>query len=307
MTDTAAIFRGLKDAYRRYFDSPFDLRFDELVNERRDLLDRDGVLYRDPLIEPQPPYAGSRQNVVQAARSALTGATGWSPQAISDVGQFASDGLFLSRTPTPIELYIHQVDMLRISAAEGRDAVILTGTGSGKTESIYLPVLASLIRESARWPAIPIAPQNDWWNMSPAPGSGRRLHHSRIGQRDHERGSRLPGLRALVMYPLNALAEDQMTRLRQSLDSNAIRGWLSANRPGNRFWFGRYIGSTPVSGRPTSTEAETTLRNELKRLTDTANAVLGTDAERFFPRLCESAWNKGSDSLLMQFEGCLAF
>ena len=68
MTDTAAIFRGLKDAYLRYFDSPFDLRFDELVNERRDLLDRDGVLYRDPLIEPQPPYAGSRQNVVQAAR-----------------------------------------------------------------------------------------------------------------------------------------------------------------------------------------------------------------------------------------------
>jgi DEAD/DEAH box helicase domain-containing protein len=285
MTDTAAIFRGLKDAYLRYFDSPFDLRFDELVNERRSLLDRDGVLYRDPLIEPQPPYAGSHQNVVQAAQSALTGAAGWSAQAIADLGQFATNGLFLSRTASQIELYLHQVDMLRISAAEGRDAVILTGTGSGKTESIYLPVLASLIRESARWPAIPAAPQNDWWNMSPAPGSGRRLHHTRLGQRGHEQGSRLPGLRALVMYPLNALAEDQMTRLRQSLDSDAIRGWFSANRPGNRFWFGRYIGSTPVSGRPTSSEAETTLRNELKRLSDTANAVAGTDAERFFPRL----------------------
>jgi DEAD/DEAH box helicase domain-containing protein len=285
MTDTAALFRGLKDAYLRYFDSPFDLRFDELVNERRYLLDRDGVLYRDPLIEPQPPYAGSRQNVVQAAQSALTGAAGWSAQAVADLGQFATNGLFLSRTDSQIELYRHQVDMLRVSAAEGRDAVILTGTGSGKTESIYLPVLASLIRESARWPAIPAAPQNDWWNMSPAPGSSRRLHHSRLGQRGHEQGSRLHGLRALVMYPLNALAEDQMTRLCQSLDSDAIRGWLSANRPGNRFWFGRYIGSTPVSGRPTSTEAETTLRNELKRLTDTANAVVGTDAERFFPRL----------------------
>ncbi|MBR1217498.1 DEAD/DEAH box helicase [Bradyrhizobium sp. U87765 SZCCT0131] len=285
MTDTAAIFRGLKDAYLRYFDSPFDLRFDELVNERRELLDRDGVLYREPLIEPQPPYAGSQQNIVQAAQSALGGAAGWPAQVIADLGQFAGNGLFLSRTRTPIELYRHQVEMLRISAAEGRDAVILTGTGSGKTESIYLPVFASLIRESAGWPAIPAAPQNDWWNMPPAPGSGRRLHHTRIGQRDHEQGARLPGMRALVMYPLNALAEDQMTRLRQSLDSDAIRGWLSANRPGNRFWFGRYIGSTPVSGRPTSSEAETSLRTEMKRLSDTANAVAGTDAERFFPRL----------------------
>ena len=72
---------------------------------------------------------------------------------------------------------------------------------------------------------------DDWW-MSPAPGSGRRLHHSRIGQRDHERGSRLPGIRALVIYPLNALAEDQMSRLRQALDSDGIRAWLAANRPG---------------------------------------------------------------------------
>ena len=139
MTDTAALFRGLKDAYLRYFDSPFDLRFDELVNERRDLLDRDGVLYRDPLIEPQPPYAGSRQNVAQAAQSALTGAAGWSAQAVADLGQFATDGLFLSRTASPIELYLHQVEMLRISAAEGRDAVILTGTGSGKTSRSTCP------------------------------------------------------------------------------------------------------------------------------------------------------------------------
>src|SRR6202030_3179219 len=110
--------------------------------------------------------------VVQAAQTALTGAAGWSAQAVADLGQFAANGLFLSRTATPIELYRHQVDMLRISTAEGRDAVILTGTGSGKTESIYLPVLASLIRESAQWPAIPAAAQNDWWNMTPTPGSG---------------------------------------------------------------------------------------------------------------------------------------
>ena len=146
MTDAMAVFRGLKQAYLRYFESPFDLRFDELVEDRRRLLDRDSVLYRDPLIEPQPPYIGSGRDIVSASAAALGGAPGWSPQAVADLGQFASNGLFLPR-PEPIELYRHQVEMLQISAAEGRDAVILTGTGSGKTESIYLPVFASLIRE----------------------------------------------------------------------------------------------------------------------------------------------------------------
>jgi DEAD/DEAH box helicase domain-containing protein len=285
MTDAMAVFRGLKQAYLRYFDSPFDLRFDELVRERHDLLDRDSVLYREPLIEPQPPYAGSRQNIAQTARTVLNGVSGWSAQTIADLGQFATDGLFLSRTPSQIELYRHQVEMLQASSAQGRDAVILTGTGSGKTESIYLPVFASLIQESARWPAMPPALRNDWWNMSPPAGSGRRVHHPRISQRAHEQGSRLPGVRALVMYPLNALAEDQMTRLRQSLDSDVIRAWLAANRPGHRFWFGRYIGSTPVSGRPGSNEGEAALRAELKRLSETARTVSGGEAERFFPRL----------------------
>ncbi|MBR0793046.1 DEAD/DEAH box helicase [Bradyrhizobium manausense] len=288
MTDAMAVFRGLKEAYLRYFDSPFDLRFDELVEERRALLDRDGVLYRDPLIEPQPPYIGSRHDVVAAASAALSGAAGWSPQAIADLGQFAATGLFSTTGAAPIELYRHQVEMLQISSAERRDAVILTGTGSGKTESIYLPVFASLIRESMNWPEAPAAPRNDWWDMTPQPGQGARTRHPRIGQRAHEQGARLPGVRALVMYPLNALAEDQMTRLRQSLDSNAVRDWLRNNRKGNRFWFGRYIGSTPVPGRPSSDDAVNRLRDAMKKLAETARTARAAghgDAERFFPRL----------------------
>src|SRR5438552_4564 len=41
MTDPIRTFSSLKDAYFRYFDSPFDLRFEELVQSRRALLDRD--------------------------------------------------------------------------------------------------------------------------------------------------------------------------------------------------------------------------------------------------------------------------
>ncbi len=285
MTDLIHTFQSLKDTYLRYFDSPFDLRFEELVQARRRLLDRDGVLYREPLVEPQPPYAVTGHDVRSAVSAVLGGAAGWPASVIDDLADMAEQGLFLPRDGDPIDLYVHQLDMLRSSTLRGHDSVILTGTGSGKTEAIYLPVLAALARESAGWPALPAASRNDWWAMDPPPGSSNRVHHPRISQRAHEQAGRLPALRALVLYPLNALAEDQMARLRMALDGDLVRAWLDANRPGNRFWFGRYTGWTPIAGRPDRPRAENELRGELQRLSRMGARVARTDAERFFPRL----------------------
>lgn len=284
MTNPIDAFDSLKSAYLRYFDSPFDLRFEDLVQARRRLLDRDGVLYREPLVEPQPGYVLSGHDVRAAVSAVLGGAAGWSSQVVNDLAGLAEEGLFLPRGARPIELYQHQEAMLRASVAGQCDTVILTGTGSGKTESIYLPVLAALVRESAGWPAIAAAPRNDWWSMSPPAGSGNRVYHPRIPQRVHEAGSRPAAIRALVLYPLNALAEDQISRLRQALDSDRVRAWLDSNRRGHRFWFGRYTGWTPISGRPSRDGAEAELRTELRRLSTLATRVAGTDAQRFFPR-----------------------
>jgi DEAD/DEAH box helicase domain-containing protein len=284
MTRPLQTFSSLRNAYLRYFDSPFDLRFDELVQERRQILNRDSVLFRDPLFEPQPPYAGSGLTIRPAVQAVLDGTAGWSGALLAQLGDFAAEGIFKPAAGRPeIELYDHQTRMLRVVSRDERDAVILTGTGSGKTEAIYLPVLAALVRESANWPTLPPPARTDWWNMPPP--QGRRVYHPRISQRAHEAGSRLPAVRALVLYPLNALAEDQIARLRGALDSDDVRAWLAANRSGNRFWFGRYTGWTPVSGRTTRANAEKELRDELLRLEQMATDVRGTPAERFFPRL----------------------
>src|SRR5438874_1554230 len=82
-------------------------------------------------------------------------------------------------------------------------------------------------------------------------------------------------VRALILYPLNALVEDQMIRLRQAADSvdnpdtgqPGARTWLDSQRPGLRFYFGRYTGRTPVSGyRTKSKKAELSRRRaELQR------------------------------------------
>ena len=56
MDNPFGIFEAIKRSYLRYLDSPFRLRYQALLDERRALLDRDGQLYREPLYEPIAPY-----------------------------------------------------------------------------------------------------------------------------------------------------------------------------------------------------------------------------------------------------------
>ena len=114
---------------------------------------------------------------------------------------------------------MHQERALLEAHKNRRHIIATTGTGSGKTECFLLPVVADLVEESKNW------------------------------KQDRKRA-----VRALVLYPLNALAEDQMIRLRKALNSKSAikdgaRDWLDQNRSGHRFYFGRYTGKTPGSGK----------------------------------------------------------
>ena len=73
-------------------------------------------------------------------------------------------------------LWAHQEEAME-KVSSGRNVVVTTGTGSGKTECFILPILDHLLREK-------------------------------------ESGSLDDGVRAIIVYPMNALANDQMKRLR---------------------------------------------------------------------------------------------
>ena len=95
------------------------------------------------------------------------------------------------------KLYLHQEEAVRKSA-DGENLIITTGTGSGKTESFLIPVINQLLKEK-------------------------------------ENGTLDAGVRTLIIYPMNALVNDQIRRLREL---------LSEMDGDNRITFGRFTGET---------------------------------------------------------------
>jgi DEAD/DEAH box helicase domain-containing protein len=97
---------------------------------------------------------------------------------------------------------------------------------------------------------------------------------------------------------MNALVEDQLTRLRRALDSEEARDWFKDNRKGNRVYFGRYNGVTPVPGheytenrKPNGKKIKELLEAMQKmelsatRASEHANQTGDDDVRFFFPRL----------------------
>ncbi|MGV9728693.1 DEAD/DEAH box helicase [Streptomyces albogriseolus] len=261
--DVLGTFDHLKEALFRYYNTPFGLADELLERERQQLFDVDGGAWRDPLLEVRPQYASVGTDLAGSVREA---------GAHPDLSELAQLGL-LRGVPS---LYQHQHQALVSAIRDGRNVVVTAGTGSGKTESFMLPILAGLVQESAAWPATGL-PVNRWW------GSPNGEYQP---QRAGERG-RHAAVRALVLYPMNALVDDQMMRLRKALDSDEVRDWLARNRPGHRFYFGRYTGATPVAGDIGSRSGVKTLRKEFASTEERSRQAhkAGGDGRFFIPRL----------------------
>ena len=237
--DVIGAFERVRDSYIDYVKTAFGTQYPGLEAERERLLRQSGAICQEPWIEPIPRYRSSGKKVWDLSASDLPGL---SPQEVSDFQNLASCGLV-----GDFALYDHQVAMLSKVLA-GESAVVTAGTGSGKTESFLLPLFAYLVHESSGWsqPGPRRENQDDWWRTRHWLVGKAAVETLRVPQRGNE--SREAAMRGLILYPMNALVEDQMSRLRSALDSPQARKWFHQNRSGNRFYFGRYNGDTPVSG-----------------------------------------------------------
>ncbi|WP_115050809.1 DEAD/DEAH box helicase [Xanthomonas arboricola] len=238
MDNPVKAYESIKESIRLYIQSAFKTNSRSFELDREALLKKSGVLFQDAYLEPVPAYA-SGKSLKDLENGDLPG---MDEAGVDAFKRIVGAGLFDGDFP----LYKHQQRMLMESMA-GKHCVVVTGTGSGKTESFLLPVLGTIIREGVDlWAACkPFA--------SPWPERSLRYQVQRNCLR---RESRTAAVRALVLYPMNALVEDQVSRLRKALDSSPVRTALDEVLGGNRIRFGRYNGSTPVSGHPIDTSGQ---------------------------------------------------
>jgi DEAD/DEAH box helicase domain-containing protein len=229
----------LQEQLKRYVKSAFGTNSPSFEDERADLLDTPGVFFQDPYLELLPQYSAGK------SLSALdeSDLPGLSERARRGFIELAGAGLM----PTSATLYVHQQQMLR-AALERKHCVVVTGTGSGKTEAFLLPVVASIAKEALRH-------SGGWKDAKPptntaSPWTTHKPPKWSLDRAAERKESRTPAVRALLLYPMNALVEDQMSRLRKALDSDEARFALDVHWGKNRIRFGRYNGSTPVSGHP---------------------------------------------------------
>lgn len=182
--DPIKTFQALKDSYSEFIDAQFTFRNEQINLAAKKAINNECELLKGPFINVHMPYAGSNTLEDLVKQGILN-------KNIKNA--------FTEKEYSVYKRYNHQEKAIKM-IAQGKSVIVASGTGSGKTECFFIPIINELLTE-------------------------------------YDMGQLCPGVRALLIYPMNALANDQMERLRESLK----------NLP--QITFGRYIGETPLGNR----------------------------------------------------------
>ena len=180
--DPVEASRHISRSYSEYLATTIRFGDPRLQEQLEGILSKPGFLSKGPFLEATPPYTKGLSTRQLVERGTLC------------EGMLRLGGGERELFDPDLVLYEHQVKAIEMARA-GKNYIVTTGTGSGKTECFILPILDDILREQ-------------------------------------ETNGPSSGVRAMILYPMNALANDQLKRLRQLLKGTDIT-------------FGRYVGDTP--------------------------------------------------------------
>ena len=196
--------KRLHAALVEYIEATYHISAPTLIAQRKELLMRPEVVYQIPYLESTPRYeTGKHFDEMKGLHSAALEVFKLLSKKDNNLPRLLYD-----------PPYKHQSEAIANTLIQGKNLVVMTGTGSGKTEAFLLPILGKLAREARETP---------------------------------KSFSTQPGMRTLILYPMNALVNDQLGRLRALFGDprlvNLFKRW--AGRPPR---FARYTSRTPYAG-----------------------------------------------------------
>lgn len=249
MNSPIETFKSIRDFYITYLETAFRIGPPEIQKIRRQLLEEEGTLCADLFLEPMQKYSdyGLTISDLREGPNGLKWLPGFDEKQRNAFVELCLGGLLPRSKADPSEgrfkLYTHQLEMLRKGIRPGTPGIVTSGTGSGKTESFLMPILAQLSKEAIGWPRKPSAESwTPWWHAD-EPSAPSFMRESA-----YEAPERPKAVRALILYPMNALVEDQLVRMRRALDSDEAHAAMDKHFGGNRIFFGRYTSATKVTG-----------------------------------------------------------
>lgn len=218
-------FEHIKESIVQYLETQYRISHPKIFEERGEILRRDGVVAQQPFIEATPSFpTANKLSVLEDMYPQFI------PQGISE----------LVRHGIPIDkydLYTLQEEAILAAFSDKPSLLVATGTGSGKTEAFLLPILSDILNEAKTWNA-PRARQER--------GRYDAANNIWLDTRRHE--TRPAALRSIILYPMNALVNDQLSRLRRILALNDSPEWQRRNLNGNVIHFGMYTSLCQPTG-----------------------------------------------------------
>jgi len=198
--DPLKVTGAIKDSYTRYLTTAFRLRDKKLQALFHQEVEKFWFI-NGPILEATPPFKSGcyLKDLINEGILESNVYKLTSPNYVEKNSQREQQNPLYTLRNNP--LYLHQEKAIK-KILNGRNIVIASGTSSGKTECFLIPIYNQLIKE-------------------------------------HRDGKLTPGVRALLLYPMNALANDQLRRLRE------IARVIEKEMPDVRITFGRYVGDTP--------------------------------------------------------------
>lgn len=211
-----SVHKALLETFHQYLSAQYHIWDEWLISERDRIFEQVSNTFQEPRLEATPQYADGKPysdlDIPEEVKKILRCAAGE-----------ASTGI-------PKVAYSHQCKAIEHFMA-GKDLIVATGTGSGKTESFLMPVLSNLATESVTRP-------ESW------------ARH---------------GVRAILLYPMNALVNDQLGRLRRLFGNPTVRAELQGTNSRSAT-FGMYTSRSPYPGRRSSRKDKDRVEGEIKKL-----------------------------------------